>query len=435
MNIISILTKKRNKERLTSEEVEYLVKEYAKDEISIEQMSALVMAMCINGLSSEELKYFIYSIANNGEKIDMSDVADVYVEKYSIGGVGDKITLILLPILAALDLPAGKLTGKGIGIGGSTADKLMSIPGCRADITIEEFKDNLKEENISITQNILDIAPFEKSLYTIRRKINCMDNLNLIALSILSRKVATGVNKLIINIQCGYGSTIKNYRTGLKLARILMDAGKSAGIEIRCVLSKIYEPLGKSIGNRLEIKEVIDSLNGFMEKDVKELTYEIAENMLIMYGKASSKSEAKDLIDDVIISKKAREKFRKLIEIQNGDSTCITDKSVLGEASFKMEVKARESGYIQMIDAERIGNVAIYLGAGRKTADEEIDYDSGIVLVKKMDDRVSEGDVIAYVYSNDEEKLKGAAINVAESYTIGRKLFSKGSSVLGVMTK
>ena len=166
MNIISILTKKKNRERLTAEEVDYLVKEYAKDEISIEQMSALVMAMCINGLSSEELKYFVYSIANSGETIDMSDVSPNYVEKYSIGGVGDKVTLILLPILAALDVPAGKLTGKGIGIGGSTADKLMSIPGCRADITIEEFKDNLKEEYISITKNILDIAPFEKSLYT-----------------------------------------------------------------------------------------------------------------------------------------------------------------------------------------------------------------------------------------------------------------------------
>jgi len=365
----------------------------------------------------------------------MSDVSDNYIEKYSIGGVGDKVTLILLPILAALDIPAGKLTGKGIGIGGSTGDKLMSIPGCRADITIEEFKDNLKEEKISITKNNLDIAPFERSLYEIRRKINCMDDLNLIALSILSRKVATGAKKLVINIQCGYGSTIKNYKTGLKLGRIIMDAGKSAGIEIRCVLSKIYEPLGKSIGNRLEMKEVIDAVNGFMEKDVKELTYEIASNILIMSGKAANKAEAIEKINDVIISKKVREKFRRLIEIQNGDLNYVTDKNALGEASFKMEVKARESGYIQMIDSERLGNVAIYLGAGRKTADDEVDDDAGILLVKKMDDRVSEGDVIAYVYSNDEEKLKGAAINVAESYTIGRKLFSKGSVVLGVMTK
>ena len=262
-----------------------------------------------------------------------------------------------------------------------------------------------------------------------------MDDLNLIALSILSRKVATGVKKLVINIQCGHGSTIKNYKTGLKLSRILMDIGNSAGIEIRCVLSKIYEPLGKSIGNKLEIKEVIDSLNGLMEKDVKELTYEIAENMLIMYGKASSKQEAKNMIDDVIISRKAREKFRRLIEIQNGDPACIKDKNVLGEAEFKMEVRAKETGYIQMIDAERIGNVAIYLGAGRKVAEDELDDDAGIVLVKKMDDRVEEGEVIAYVYSNNEEKLKGAAVNISEAYTIGRKLFSKGSVVLGVMTK
>ena len=435
MNIISILTKKRNRERLTQEEVEYLVSEYAKDEISIEQMTALVMAMCINGLSSTELKHFILSIAASGDRIDMSDVSKVYVEKHSIGGVGDKITLILLPILAALDLPAGKLTGTGIGIGGSTGDKLMSIPGCRADITIEEYKDNLKEEKISITKNRLNIAPFEKSLYEIRRKINCMDDLNLIALSILSRKAALGVNKLVINIQCGYGSTIKNYKTGLKLARILMDAGKSAGIEIRCVLSKIYEPLGRSIGNRLEIKEVIDALNGFMEKDVKELTYEIAENMLIMYGKAKNKAEAKNMIDDVIISKKAREKFRRLVEIQNGNVEYIKDKDALGEAKYKLEVKALESGYVQMIDAERMGNVAIYLGAGRKIADDEIDEDAGIVLLKKMDDRVKKGETVAYVYSNDEEKLKGAATNVAESYIIGRKLFSKGSVVLGVMTK
>lgn len=435
MNIISMLTKKRNKGKLTKEEMEYFVKEYNKGSIEDYQATGLVMAMCINGLDKEEIKDLTVAMAESGEMIDMSDVSENYIEKHSIGGVGDKVSLILLPILAALDIPAGKLSGKGIGICGSTADKLSAIPGCRANITIEEYKDNLKENKISITSNLLDLAPAEKQLYDLRRKIECIDNLNLIAASIMSRKMASGGKKLLLNIQCGYGSSIKNYRDGRELARMIIDSGKLAGKEVRCVLSKIYEPLGKTIGNSLEIIEVIEALKGNFEKDVKELVEALGCQALIMAEKAKDVKSAEKMIREAISSGKALAKFKELIEIQNGDSSCIDDISLLGEAKYKVEVKSPVSGYVQMLDASRIGNIAVYLGAGRKMADDEIDYTAGIVLEKKMDDFVKKGETLAYIYSNDEEKINGASKNIIEAYTLGRKMFSKGSSVLGIMTK
>lgn len=435
MNIISILTKKRKKGTLTKEEIEYFVKEYGKGNIEDYQATGLVMAMCINKLSKEEIKDLIIAMAESGDQIDMSEVSENYIEKHSIGGVGDKVTLILLPILAALDIPAGKLTSKGIGIGGSTGDKLSSIPGFRADITIEEYKDNLKEEKISVASNLLDIAPAEKRLYDLRRKIECIDNLELVAASIMSRKIASGADKLLINIECGYGSSVKNYKDGRELARLLMDSGKLAGKEVRCVISKMYEPLGKSIGNSLEVIEAIEALKGNFEKDIKEIVFTVGKQIIIMSGKAKGEKDAEIMINEVITSGKALEKFRRLIEIQNGDTRCIDDYSVLGEAKYKFEVKSNETGYIQMIDSERIGNVAIYLGAGRKTANDEVDYNAGIVVEKKMDDYVKAGDTIACIYTNDESKINGASKNIMEAYTIGKKMFSKGSAILAVMTK
>lgn len=435
MNIISLLTKKRKKGILTKEEIEYFVKEYGKGNIEDYQATGLVMAMCINGLTKEEIKDLTVAMAESGDQIDMSEVSENFVEKYSIGGVGDKVTLILLPILASLDIPAGKLTSKGIGLGGSTGDKLLSIPGFRSDITIEEYKDNLKDEKISVTTNLLDIAPAEKRLYDLRRKIDCMDNLNLVAASVMSRKIASGANKLLINIECGYGSSIKNYKDARILARLLMDSGKLAGKEVRCVISKMYEPQGKSIGNSLEVIEAVEALKGNFEKDVKEVVYTVGSQMILMYGIAKNEKDAKKMIDEAIKSGKALEKFKKLIELQGGDISFIEDYSKLGEAKYKFEVKSPYSGYVQMLDAERIGNIAIYLGAGRKTASDEMDYTSGIVLEKKMDDYIKEGDTIAYIYTNDESKINGASKNIIESYMIGKKMFSKGSAILAVMTK
>lgn len=435
MNIISLLTKKRKKGILTKEEIEYFVKEYGKGNIEDYQATGLVMAMCINGLTKEEIKDLTIAMAESGDQIDMSEVSENFVEKYSIGGVGDKVTLILLPILASLDIPAGKLTSKGIGLGGSTGDKLLSIPGFRSDITIEEYKDNLKDEKISVTTNLLDIAPAEKRLYDLRRKIDCMDNLNLVAASVMSRKIASGANKLLLNVECGYGSSIKNYKDARILARLLMDSGKLAGKEVRCVISKMYEPQGKSIGNSLEVIEAVEALKGNFEKDVKEVVYTVGSQMILMYGIAKNEKDAKKMIDEAIKSGKALEKFKKLIELQGGDISFIEDYSKLGEAKYKFEVKSPYSGYVQMLDAERIGNIAIYLGAGRKTASDEMDYTSGIVLEKKMDDYIKEGDTIAYIYTNDESKINGASKNIIESYMIGKKMFSKGSAILAVMTK
>lgn len=214
-----------------------------------------------------------------------------------------------------------------------------------------------------------------------------------------------------------------------------MDSGKLAGKEVRCVISKMYEPQGKSIGNSLEVIEAVEALKGNFEKDVKEVVYTVGSQMILMYGIAKNEKDAKKMIDEAIKSGKALEKFKKLIELQGGDISFIEDYSKLGEAKYKFEVKSPYSGYVQMLDAERIGNIAIYLGAGRKTASDEMDYTSGIVLEKKMDDYIKEGDTIAYIYTNDESKINGASKNIIESYMIGKKMFSKGSAILAVMTK
>ncbi len=322
MNIISLLTKKRKKGKLSKEEIEYFVKEYSRGNIEDYQATGLVMAMCINGLDKEELKDLMIAMANSGERIDTSDISDCLVEKYSIGGVGDKISLILLPILSALDITAGKLSHRGIGISGSTADKLSSIPKIKVDISIDQYKENLKKEKIAITSNFIDIAPAEKLLYDLRRKIECIDNLQLIAASIMSRRIAVSTNKLLINIQCGNGSPIKNYKDAKVIARVLIDSGKLAGVEVRCVISKVYEPLGKCIGNSIEIIEVIEALKGYMEKDVEDLVYAIASQMIIMAGKAKNVKEAEKMARFAIKSGKALEKFKKLIEIQGRKCRC-----------------------------------------------------------------------------------------------------------------
>ena len=435
MNILDIIENKKNGYELSKEEIEYFVEKYTKDEITDYQAAALIMAICINGMTQNEILDLTVSMANSGDMLDLSDISDHIVDKHSTGGVGDKVTLIVMPIVAALGIPVAKMSGRGLGITGGTIDKLESIPGYNVNIDIKEFKQNVKDIGISLMGQTLNLAPADKKIYALRDTISCTNSIPLIASSIMSKKIAAGANAIVLDVTCGSGAFMPDKEEARKLAKLMSLIGKNAGRETVCVLTNMDEPLGYVVGNSLEVIEAVNALKGNMADDVKEVILNLAMQMMKLSGKYPNMNENKAKIMEVIENGKALEKFKTLVRMQDGDATYIEDTEKFEKAKYKMEIKSNKTGYIQMIDSERLGNIAIYLGAGRKLYDDEIDNDAGITLVKKMDDKVKIGETIAYIYTNDESKLKGASNNFLEAYTIGRKMFNKGSAVLGIMTK
>lgn len=275
MNIISIIAKKRDKKVLSKEELEYFVNEYTKGNITDYQAAALVMAIYINGMTNEEITNLTLAMANSGDILDLSDISDCIVDKHSTGGVGDKITLILMPIIASLGIPVAKMSGRGLGFTGGTADKLEAIPGYRVDLPINEFKDNVKEMGISLITSSLNLAPADKKIYALRDTISCTANIPLIASSIMSKKIASGANKILIDITCGNGAFMKDIKQAKELANMMIKIGRLAGREVRCVITNMDEPVGKAIGNSLEVIEAVKALKGDMTEDVKEIVLAI----------------------------------------------------------------------------------------------------------------------------------------------------------------
>ena len=313
MNILSIIEHKRDNKELSKEEIEYFIKEYTNENIPDYQAAALIMAIYLNGMNSKETAYLTMAMANSGETLDLSDISDVIIDKHSTGGVGDKITIILMPIIAAIGIPVAKMSGRGLGFTGGTADKLESIPGYKVDLSTDEFKQNVKDIGISLITSNLNLAPADKKIYALRDTISCVSSIPLIASSIMSKKIAAGANKIIIDITCGSGAFMKNILSALLLARTIVKIGKDLNKEVVCVLTNMDEPVGRAVGNQLEIIEAVHALKGTMPKDVEEITYALGEQIVLMAGKASTLEEANLLIKDVISSGKALNKFRELV--------------------------------------------------------------------------------------------------------------------------
>lgn len=404
MNILDIIAKKRDKQELSKEEIDFFVKEYTNNNITDYQAAALVMAIYINGMNDVEITNLTTAMAYSGDVLDLSSLGEV-VDKHSTGGVGDKITLILMPIIASLGIPVAKMSGRGLGFTGGTVDKLESIPGYTTNIPVDKFIQNVKEMGISLIGQTLNLAPADKKLYALRDTISCTESIPLIASSIMSKKIAAGANKIVIDVTCGSGAFMKNMEDAKKLADVMTRIGKLAGKETICVITDMNEPVGHAVGNTLEVIEAIDVLKGkMMPKDVENIITELGANMLILAGKAKNFDEGKAKILENISNGKAYNKFVELIQKQGGDISYIENTEKFEKAKYIIPIKASKSGKIVSLDAYTVGKMSVYLGAGRIKKEDKIDASVGFVFEKKVGDTVLKDEVLGYIHSNDKEK-------------------------------
>lgn len=421
MDIKSIIAKKRNKGELNKDEIRYFVGKYTKGEISDAQASALLSYIYINGLTEDEIMNLAIEMGNSGDKIDLSDVSDRIVDKHSTGGVGDKVTLILMPIIAAFGLPVAKISSRGLGVSGGTIDKLESIPGYDTEISLDEFKENIKKVGVSLINQTLNIAPAEKKMYKLRNEIGCYDSVPIIAASLLSLKIATGSNKIVFDITCGKGTYIKSPQEAKRLAKLLIKIGKKLGKDVGCVITAMDEPLGYAVGNTLEIIETINSLKGQMPKDVGDVVVSLGSIILKLSGGGDDLNQNAANIIEIIKSGKAYNKFKEMVASQYGSLQYIEDIEKLKKAKHIVPVYSSEDGNIEAIDADIVGSIAKYLGAGRADDKEEVDKTSGIVLCKKIGDTVKTGEILAYIHANDESKVLGATKNLVDAFKLTSK--------------
>lgn len=417
MNIQEIIAKKRDKQELSKEEINYFIIEYTKGNITDYQAAALVMAIYINGMNEQEITEMTLAMANSGDKVDLSDLGTV-VDKHSTGGVGDKVTIILAPVIASLGIPVAKMSGRGLGYTGGTIDKLQSIPGYKTDISIEEFKNNVKRIGISLIGQTINIAPADKKIYALRDSISATESIPLIASSIMSKKIAAGADKIVIDVTYGSGAFMKTKERAMELANVMKKIGKLAGRETVCILTSMEEPLGKNVGNSLEVIEAIEFLKGNMEQDVKDVVLELGSYMLKLAGKGDNLEKNKQAILENIQNGKALDKLKQLVQNQGGDISYLENTDKFEKAKYIMPVILENEGIVQSLKAEEVGKISVGLGAGRIKKEDIIDDSVGIVLEKKVGDTVKQKEIVCYVHANNEEKGKEAVKRLQELYIV-----------------
>lgn len=420
MNIIDIIAKKRDSKELETEEINYFIAEYTKNRIEDYQAAALIMAIYINGMTYRETKDLTMAMANSGDILDLSELGTNVVDKHSTGGVGDKVTIILAPLIASLDIPVAKMSGRGLGFTGGTADKIESIPGYNTEISEKEFINNVKNIEISLITQTLNLAPADKKIYALRDTIACTESIPLIASSIMSKKIASGANKIVLDVTCGFGAFMKNINDARELSKTMIEIGKLANRETVCVITNMNEPLGFAVGNSLEIIEAIEFLKGNMPEDLKQVVLELGAYMVKLAGKGENINENKEKLLGNIENGKAYNKFIELVQNQGGDIEYVRDINKFKKAEIIREVKSTNEGFVQEINAEEIGKLSCELGAGRKTKNDKIDLQVGIVLNKKIGDFVSKGEKLATIYANDIEKALETETKLLAIYKIGK---------------
>lgn len=421
MNIVELITKKRNGQALTEAEIEYLVNGYTAGDVPDYQMSAFLMAVYFNGMDKEETVSLTRIMRDSGDVVDLSGIEGIKVDKHSTGGVGDKTTLIVGPIAAACGVPIAKMSGRGLGFTGGTIDKLEAIPGYRTSITEQEFMEQVNTRGISVIGQTGHIAPADKKIYALRDVTGTVENLSLITSSIMSKKLAAGSDAILLDVKCGSGAFMKDQVDAEKLAHLMVEIGNADGKKTMAMITNMDQPLGNAIGNTLEVEEAIDVLKNRGPEDITELCIALAGMMIYLGEKASSPEEGMQKACRALEDGSALSKFRDLVEGQGGNPAIIDDKSLMPQAEFCMELKAWEDGYISELDAMKIGLASQHTGAGREKKDDIIDMAAGIVLSKKRGDRVAAGEVICKIYGNDMKKVEKALEEVANSVRIGKK--------------
>ncbi|MCQ2080049.1 MAG: pyrimidine-nucleoside phosphorylase [Lachnospiraceae bacterium] len=433
MRMYDLIVKKKKGEVLTKEEIEFMISGYTKGEIPDYQMSAMMMAICFNGMNDEETLNLTMSMAHSGDMLDLSRIDGIKVDKHSTGGVGDKTSLALTPIVASCGVKIAKMSGRGLGHTGGTIDKLESFSGFTTGISEEEFINNVNTIGISIMGQTASLAPADKKLYALRDVTATVDNMSLIASSIMSKKLASGADAIILDVKTGSGAFMKTKEDSFELATKMVNIGKGANKKMMAVISDMDQPLGNMIGNALEVKEAIDTLNGVGPKDFTTLCYKLGSMMLMMGGVCESLEDGERLVDDAIKSGKALEKLCEFIKAQGGDPSMVKDPSLLPKAKIREEVLAPTKGYITKIVCDEVGICSLILGGGRETKESSIDLAVGIELVKKVGDYVNENDCIAYIYANDEEKKEIAKKRLLDAYSFDENKPLDRQVILGVV--
>ena len=433
MNILEIIEKKRDKKELTKDEIEYFIEGYTHDKIADYQASALIMAIYLNGMTKQETTDMTIAMANSGEQLDLSKLDEIIVDKHSTGGVGDKVSLILLPLVASLGVPVAKMSGRGLGFTGGTVDKLESIPGYQTGIDIHNFVENVEKVGISMISQTLNLAPADKKIYSLRDSISCVESIPLIASSIMSKKIASGAQKIVLDVTCGSGAFMQSKERAEELANEMIEIGKLANRETVCILTNMDEPLGYAVGNSLEVIEAIQSLKGEMPEDVKEVVLELGAYMVKLAGKGEDIEENKAKLLENIVNGKGYEKFIQLVENQGGDSSYIKDTNLFPKANYIEKGYSQKDGYIQSMNAKEIGKIVCDLGAGRIRKEDSIDNAVGIVLNKKVSDKVEKGDTLVTIYANSKEKLEEAKKKLLEVIKIGEQEIEKPKMILEIM--
>lgn len=435
MRMYDLILKKRNGKELTKEEISYFVEGYTKGEIPDYQVSALLMAIFFKGMNSKETAELTMSVVNSGDILDLSEIEGIKVDKHSTGGVGDTTTLVLGPMVAALDIPVAKMSGRGLGHTGGTIDKLESFPGFSVEMEKEDFIKNVNTIKLAVAGQTGDLAPADKKLYALRDVTATVDNISLIAASVMSKKIAAGADCIVLDVKVGDGAFMKTKEAAFDLAKEMVSIGRNVGRNTIGVISDMDQPLGLAIGNALEVKEAIETLQGKGPKDLEELCLTLGSQMVVLAGEAKDEKEARNMLYNTLKTGKALEKFKEFIKAQGGDDSFIDDTSKFPKAKYVVPVTAEEEGVVEKIHSESIGLIAMELGAGRATKESVIDLSVGIMLNKKRGDKVSKGDIIAYIHSNDETNINKAKENIIKSYVINKNYTDNIPLIYGIVDK
>lgn len=432
MRTVDIIIKKKQGLPLTNEEIHFVIDGYVHDQIPDYQISALLMAICFNGLNHEEQVALTKEMLESGEQIDLSSIKGICVDKHSTGGVGDKTTLVVGPVLASCGLKLAKMSGRGLGHTGGTLDKLESIPGFKINIDSEDFYKQVREISLAVIGQTKNITPADKKLYALRDVTGTVDSVGLIASSIMSKKLASGAHSIILDVKVGEGAFMKTIEDAKVLANAMVSIGRSYGRDMVAVLSNMNEPLGNMVGNSLEVIEAIETLKGRGPKSFRDFCLELVAELLIETKVSKTKEEALLLASSKIDNGEALEKLKQMIIYQHGDARVIEDYSLFPQAKNKIAVVSNADGYVKNLDALEIGLSAMLLGAGRENKNDNIDLAVGIEVCKKVGDEVKKGETLAYLYSNGKNE-KEAYDKVFNAYEFSKDFVNEAQIIYGVV--
>ncbi len=434
MRMVDLIAKKRDGHALTTEEINFIVEGYTNGDIPDYQVSSLAMAIFFQDMNDQERADLTMAMVNSGDTIDLSAIEGIKVDKHSTGGVGDTTTLVLGPLVAALGVPVAKMSGRGLGHTGGTIDKLEAVPGFHVEIENDEFMRLVNENKIAVIGQSGNLTPADKKLYALRDVTATVNSIPLIASSIMSKKIAAGADAIVLDVKTGAGAFMKTDEDAKRLAEAMVRIGNNVGRNTMAVISDMSQPLGEAIGNALEVQEAIDTLQGKGPKDLEELCLTLGSQMVYLAGQASSLEDAREKLIEVMNNGKALESFKTFLSAQGGDASVVDDPSKLPQAQLKIEVEAKEDGYVSEIVADEIGTAAMLLGAGRATKESEIDLAVGLMLRKKVGDSVKKGESLVTIYAN-RENVEDVKAKIYENMKIANEHVDAPTLVHGIVTE